>query len=171
MPYLNQTPIQAKYLRVFFYSFLILAFADKLYMLIHYGFKFTDDDQMVLCLAAKDMLHGHFYQPCFYGQAYNPLIESFLAVPFLALKIPVYMALPLVTGLLGLFPFILFAFLLRKNFPLASMFSLALPVALPWFYSALAIMPRGFVTGIAIASVPCVMLLLGKEKKLKYLMA
>jgi hypothetical protein len=151
--------------------FVALFLADKVYMLTHYGFKFTDDDQTVIWLAAKDMLHGHFYQPCFYGQSYNPLVESLLSIPLLVFQIPIYMALPIVSAFLGMIPFLLFAFLLKRKFPVAAIFSLALPMALPWFYSGLLIVPRGFVTGMAIASVPCAILLFGKQKNIPYFIA
>jgi len=166
----NHSHTSSKYLQVTFYGFLLLALVDKIFMLINYGFKFTDDDQQVVCMAANDMLHGHFYQPCFYGQSYNPLIESLLGVPLLALKIPEYIALPIVTTILGMFPFFLFAFLFRKHYPLAALVCLALPAAMPWFYGDMVIMPRGFVTGIAIGSIPCAILLFGNRNIVNFIL-
>jgi len=65
---------------------LILVFADRTNTLIHFTFKYTDCDQAVMWLGAKEIMQGKFHEPCFYGQSYNPMIESLFAVPLLSVE-------------------------------------------------------------------------------------
>ena len=55
----------------------------KLYILEKFGFKYTDSDQSIMWLGAKDYSNGIFHEPRFYGQDYNTMLESLFSVPFL----------------------------------------------------------------------------------------
>ena len=74
-------------------------------------FKYFDQDQALLWYAAREFLHGRFHEPCFYGQDYNTCIESYLAAPLLICGLPYWVALPVVTVVLGLLPFYLMAWM------------------------------------------------------------
>jgi hypothetical protein len=127
----------------FFLGVLIL---DRVISLNRFGFIYTDIDQTILWNGAYDYSRGIFHEPFFYGQAYNFMLESFLAVPLLWLKIPVYMALPIITSFISLLPFVFLAlfFKNRKQYFWAYL-SLVFPILLPLEYNFLTTISRGFV--------------------------
>jgi len=65
--------------------------------------------------ALKDFANGHFYEPRFYGQAYNTMLESLIAVPLFIAGIEANFALPIITSLLAIFPFVLISFFFYKK--------------------------------------------------------
>lgn len=166
MPEQQSEPLrQELYLKLFFFFLLSAVVADKVFALMAIGFAYSDADQTLIWNATHDMLHGHFYQPCFYGQSYNPLIESFLAVPLLALHIRPYMALPIITAILGLFPYLLFSILsYKRKWHLAAFIVSAMPLLLPFGFEMLTIMPRGFVTGIFFSAIGSAFILFGHTR-------
>jgi len=95
---------------------------------------------------AVDYAKGIFHEPYFYGQPYNYMLESFLSIPLLWINIPVYKALPIVTTLLGILPYIFFAYLLfRKNYFFWSLCIIAIALILPIEFNFLSAISRGFV--------------------------
>ncbi|MEO8734092.1 MAG: hypothetical protein ABI373_07160, partial [Flavobacteriales bacterium] len=110
-------------------------------------------DQSIMWNGALEMLHGHFHEPCFYGQAYNTMLESLLAVPLLWLGVGPAVALPLTTSVLTLFPFALLAWVLarRREYALAALM-LVFPVLLPPEFGMITSLSRGFVTGVFLSS-------------------
>jgi hypothetical protein len=136
-----------------FYFLLALLLADRLLHLHLFSFQYADSDQTIMWLGAIEMLQGNFYEPAFYGQAYNTMFEAVLAVPLVAIGIPVYKALPIITTLLAIFPFILFAFITKNCNKIAALIFLAIPLLLPVEYTLITQLPRGFVTGIFSASI------------------
>ena len=73
----------------------------------------ADDDQALMWYGTVHFAHGHFPEPCFFGQNYGSMLESLLAVPLYYLKCPLNYALPLITLLLSLVPFA-FCFLMSS---------------------------------------------------------
>ena len=136
------------------YRFTLLAFiVYKAICIVAFGFQFTDSDQTVMWQAAMDMSRGDFHNLFWYGQTYSSNLESLLAVPLLWLKVPVYLALPIVSGFLSLMPIVLFADIAARNGRytgaiLVLLFSVAFPVE-HWQTSMLS---RGFIQGIACVS-------------------
>lgn len=129
-----------------FSLFLSLLILDRSLTLINFGFVYTDLDQTVLWNGAMDYSRGIFHEPFFYGQAYNYMLEAFLAVPLLWLEIPVYQALPIATSFLSLLPFFIFGLLLMRNGqPFWAILSLCIPIILPIEYGFLTSISRGFV--------------------------
>ena len=117
------------------------------------GFQYTDSNQTVMWQAAMDMAGGDFHNLFLYGQTYSSNLESLLAVPLLWLKVPVYQALPIVSGMLSALPVFLFADMAARNgryagATLVFLFTLAFPVE-HWQTSMLS---RGFIQGIACVS-------------------
>lgn len=130
-----------------------LLLLDRWLVLHQFGFRYVDDDQAIMWNGAMEMAQGRFHEPCFYGQRYNTMLEGLLAVPLLWMGIAPYVALPVVTSLLALFPFLFLAFFLvrQRSYALAAMV-LVMPVTLPPEYGMITSMPRGFVTGVFLSS-------------------
>lgn len=158
---------QKQYLFIF-YALLVVLLLDRFIHLHLFSFQYVDSDQTILWLGAVEMLQGHFHEPAFYGQAYNTMFEGLLAVPLLALGTPVYKALPIITALLAVLPFVLFAFLSKDKNRIAALTFLAIPLLLPVEYVLLTQLPRGFITGIFSASIAVAFVLFNKEIKLKH---
>jgi hypothetical protein len=132
----------------------LLAFNIRWKTLRDFCFIFTDSDQLVLWDAANDMHHGIFHEPCFYGQAYNPLFEPLFAQPFIALGFPLQVALPLVSGILGFLPyFILGWFLFRRKKYISAAFAFALLLWLPIEFQVISSIPRGYIPATAFAAI------------------
>ncbi len=146
-------------------ALLLLAMAlvilqDRIALGREFLFLYSDEDQTLLWLSASDLLHGHIPEPCFYGQAFSSCLEGYLAAPLLKAGVAPWTALPAVTMALGLFPFLAMAWSAwRRHRPALAALSLLIPLALPVRYAMITGMPRGFVTGIAIAIIPCLLLL------------
>jgi hypothetical protein len=122
-------------------------------------FAYSDEDQTLMWHAANDLLHGNIPEPCFYGQSFNTCLEGYLAIPLILLHVPYWVAVPSVTIVLGLLPFLLIAWLAWwHGRPGLAALSLAIPLVLPVRYAMETGMPRGFITGIALAIVPCLLL-------------
>ncbi len=132
-----------------FLLLLFLVILDRTLFLVNFSFQYVDSDQMIYWQAANDYMKGFFHEPYFYGQNYSFLLEALLSVPFLKLGVPLNYSMPIVTSILSLFPFVLFAFVLyRKSFFVESFVFLAIPIALPIEYEILTSITRGFVTGL-----------------------
>lgn len=135
------------------FSCCALLLVDRWLILEQFGYRYVDDDQAIMWNGAEEMSHGRFHEPCFYGQDYNTMLEGVLAVPMRWLDVAPNVALPTVTSMLTLFPFVLLASILshRKAFVQAA-FVLSVPVLLPPEFGMLTCMPLGMVTGVFLAS-------------------
>lgn len=137
-----------------FLALLTLVIAYRIYVLIQFGFEYTDQDQAVLWEGVRDFSSGVFHETRYYGQGYNTMLEALLATPLYLAGVPVYQALPVVTTLLALLPFIIPASLacFRKQHSTGYLI-LLLALAFPADYDLITTLSRGFITGIALASV------------------
>jgi len=132
--------------QLIFLFLLFFLIADRVLSLWFFGFVYTDIDQTVMWNGAMDYSQGIFREPFFYGQDYNFMLEALLAVPLIWVGFPVYKALPIVTAVLSVVPFIALAFFFRKrNHNLWAYLSLAIPVLLPIEYNFLTTISRGIV--------------------------
>jgi len=132
-------------------SLLVLSY--RIWILQIFGFVYTDSDQSIMWLGAKNYANGLFHEPRFYGQAYNTMLEAFLSVPLIKLGIPIFKSLPIITTILALLPiFILSIVTYLRNSKITSVIILSIFLTLPIEYSFITSMPRGFVTGIAFSS-------------------
>lgn len=139
--------------RITFVVLLLLLLLSKLIALYSFGFEYTGSDDMIFWQAATDYAKGVFHEPYFYGQNYNFLLESLFAVPLLKVGVPHYIALPISTTILGVFPFIFIAAVLYKNgFSVNAFFFLVIPICLPVEYDLLTGVTRGFISGIFFCS-------------------
>jgi hypothetical protein len=140
---------------------------DRVRLFQEFLTKFIDEDQGIEWYAARELLRGHFHEPCFFGQSYNSNIEGYLAAPLVGMGVPYLYAVPLVTLLLGLLPFLLMALIAwRRRQPLVAAISLMLPAVLSTRYGIITGMPRGFVTGDAFAIIPALLFLPPARNKL-----
>ncbi|MES2512642.1 MAG: hypothetical protein V4580_00805 [Bacteroidota bacterium] len=111
-------------------------------------------------LGAKHYSQGLFYEPRFYGQDYNTMMEALFAVPFIKLGMPVYYAVPLATHVICLFPFLFTAiYLFAKKHREGAIIVLAVLLCMPTGYDIMNSIPRGFVTGMFFTSLFIVSLL------------
>lgn len=101
----------------------------------------------------KDYSRGLFYEPFFYGQDYNFPLEAWAAVPLYWLGIPPYMALPSITLLFSITPFlIILHWLYKKQRYASAVFVLLSICTLSSKYDLMSGIPRGFVQGLFTAS-------------------
>lgn len=136
------------------YRFALLFFlVYKAACISAFGLQYTDSDQTVMWQAAMDMAGGDFHNLFWYGQTYSSNLESLLAVPLLWMKVPVYLALPIVSGLLSLLPILLFADIAARNGRYAAaLLVLVASLAFPDKHWQTAMLSRGFIQGIACVS-------------------
>ena len=80
--------ISAVWLLVLLYRYLTLQ---------NFGFVYVDADQTVMWSGLLDYSSNTWHEPRFYGQNYNSMLESLLAVPLYKLGVPAYIALPIIT--------------------------------------------------------------------------
>lgn len=139
--------------RILLIALLLLVLLDRLLLLTNFSFVFTGSDDTLYWQAAVDYARGIFREPFFYGQNYGYMLESLCAVPLLWLGIPPYVALPLVTSVLALLPFVLLAFAFhRQGSVVGGALCLLVPLSLPIEYGILTGMSRGFVGGLPFAA-------------------
>lgn len=134
--------------------FAVIMAGYRVWILVQFGFQYTDSDQTIMWLGTVNYSQGLFHEPRFYGQNYNTMLESLLAVPLYKAGTPLYVALPVITTILTLLPYYLIAFFtyLKKS-KITGFVVLCLPAFLPVEYDFLTSLSRGFVTGIAVFSV------------------
>jgi hypothetical protein len=131
---------------LFFSLFLVLILLERIFTLHHFSSIYTDADQIIMWNGAMDYSHGVFHEPFFYGQAYNYMLESLIAVPLLWLGIPVQIAVSISTSLIAIFPFVILAnFLAKRQQYFWAFLCLAFPIILPLNYTFLTAIPRGFI--------------------------
>ncbi|MFO8086764.1 MAG: hypothetical protein R6T91_03010 [Bacteroidales bacterium] len=137
----------------------------RFFVLKYFSSVYTDHDQVLMWLGASDYKELLFYEPCFYGQNYNVMIEALLAVPLLFFGVPHHYALPLATSFLFLFPVFLISFFsFRKRWYLTAFFSAVIPLAMPLRFHMISSMPRGFISGPAIAAIAMIIVLAGESQ-------
>ncbi|MGL5891444.1 MAG: hypothetical protein ACRC3B_16255 [Bacteroidia bacterium] len=135
--------------RLFFWPVLLLLLIRGGAELWQYNFSIVDNDQSLYWLAANDLANGESIPAFVYGQDYNYFVEPWLAAlpVFLGVK-PEY-ALPAVTLLMSLLPFLSFAFdARRRKLNGGALLWLLVPLLLPSGWFVITAMPRGFVNGL-----------------------
>jgi hypothetical protein len=134
-------------------ALIVLLLCTKVFVLIFFSSKYTDQDQVVMWLGAKEMGNGNFHEPCFYGQSYNSMLESLFAVPLIKASVPYHIALPVITSILSLFPWILLGLLfMKRNENMKAMICLLFLLFMDIEFDIITSMPRGWVTGIFMVS-------------------
>ncbi|MBU2020100.1 MAG: hypothetical protein KJ941_10695 [Bacteroidetes bacterium] len=140
--------------RGIFVLLLVMMLLDRANTFLRFSILYTDSDQTVLWQVSKDLMNGVFHGPCFYGQSYNPIIEPLFSLPFLRIGMEYSTALPLITTLMSILPFILLSFYLYKRIdPLVGTIPLLVSLLLSVEFEMLTSIPRGFVTGLFFATI------------------
>lgn len=140
-----------------FYLFLALLVGMRVLLFLDLNINFIDSDMPFFWAGIQDYAKGLFYEPRFYGQNYNTFMESLLAVPLYLCGMPVYYALPVVTHIVALFPFIFTAcWLFYKGRKENALLVLAILLCLTPGYEVMTSLPRGisgvFFTGFYVLS-------------------
>ncbi|MBI3518340.1 MAG: hypothetical protein HY062_03145 [Bacteroidetes bacterium] len=147
-------------LNVFFFLFIGCIISNRVWLFFTVNMDCIDNDQPIMWLGAKHYSQGLFYEPRFYGQDYNSMLEALIAVPFIKLGLPVYYAVPIATHLIFLTPFLFTAiYLFLKEKKETAVFVLAVLLCMPVGYDMMNAIPRGFVTGVFFTSLFIVSLL------------
>lgn len=134
--------------------FLCLNILDCILFLFNYSFKYTDGDQCLAWIQSQHYASVNFHDIYFIGQKYNIALEALLSAPFVKMGLQPMYAMPLVTCVLSILPFVLFAyyFYKKKLYEVAFIFVI-IPLVLPSEYQMVSFAPRGFVTGLAVSSI------------------
>jgi len=106
-----------------------------------FGGRYTDEDQTMFWVAAKEIWHGHFREPCFYGQAYNTLWEAVVAAVPVGLGANPAWAVPVVALSAGLAPYFLLGAIAARRSAWWGLVVSAGPLMLParfWLLNCLA---------------------------------
>jgi hypothetical protein len=121
----------------------------------------TDLDQLLMWQAAREFAAGNFYEPAFWGQNYNTMIEGLLAAPLLLLGCDPGHATTVITVFLTVIPFLLLASIAWRNGRyVGALYCLSVPVLLPTRFALITSIPRGFMPGIAVAGLAAAISLL-----------
>ena len=124
--------------RAVFLLSLLIVLIDRFLLLENFNFNFVRSDDMIYWQSATDYMKGVFHEPYFYGQNYNFMLDSIFAIPLIKLNIPYSIAFPIVSSLISLFPFILFAgILFNKGHKIEAIFFTLIPLLLPIEYGIL----------------------------------
>lgn len=135
--------------RLFFWPVLILLLIRSGVELYLYNFRIVDNDQSLYWLAVHDLTSGNSIPAFVYGQDYNYFIEPWLAALPVFIGVRPEYALPVVTLLMALAPFLAFAFAARlKQLHGGALLWLLVPLLLPSGWFIITAMPRGFVNGL-----------------------
>lgn len=135
-------------------SRLWLLLLCALHAVVHQGgfhAVWLDPDQLVVADQAAWMARGEFHEPFFYGQAYLLPFEAYLAVPAVWLGLDPLVGVKAVAALSFYMPWVLTTWWLGRERPWAALGVTVLFFALPLEYTLAAALPRGFITGIALA--------------------
>lgn len=139
--------------KIILFILAAMVLAERLQILWQFAFQYLDDDQAVIWFGAKEFSEFRFHEPYFFGQNYNPMLESLLTAPLFWMDVPPYIAAPTITSMLTLFPYFMLSFCLyRQHEEISALLVLSIPLLLPTSFSMMTSMPRGFVTGTFIAS-------------------
>ena len=126
----------------------LLILAWRIYVMVRYSFHYVDDDQAIMWYATVHYAHGHFPEPCFFGQDYNVMLESLLAVPLYLCGWPLHVALPLVTVFLCVLPYLVCSILLwRKGQYTGALLAVLLLALSGWEWDVLTTIPRAWISG------------------------
>lgn len=138
---------------------IVSLYAYRLFLLAGYCFKYVDTDTAIYWHAVVDYANGVFHEPFFYGQCYGFMPEAFLAVPLYWMRVPLWIAVPLVSMLVYTLPFIIVAASTWKRDPLTSVVILLIPCMTGLGYDIVTTVPRSFGSGYLLAIIGSLLLI------------
>ncbi len=136
-----------------FYLLGILVFVNRFLILKLFNLEYVGSDDLIFWQAAVDYAQGIFHEPFFYGQDYNFALEAILAAPLINWGVPVDVALPVVSSLMGVFPFLFISTVLfRRGKRIEAYLFLFIPLTLSVEYDIITSITRGFTSGLFFCS-------------------
>ena len=153
----KEIPVKKGYLpektcRIIFVCMWIALIVWRIYMLVAYCYRYVDDDQAIMWYGTVHFAHGFFPEPCFFGQDYNTMLESLLAVPLYLCGWPLNYALPSVTTVLCIIAFAYCSIdCLKRGRTTAAFMVLFLFALTNWQWDLLTSIPRSFIPGFPFA--------------------
>ena len=125
----------------------------------------VDDDQALMWNATAAYAHFMFPEPCFWGQAYGIMLEAILAVPLYWLNVPLNIALPTATIIIGAAAYLYVSFLLVKEGHVkTACVVMASYLLMSWRWDVLTSVPRCYISGMSLAVLGSIRLNNGKTK-------
>ena len=104
--------------------------AEQARGLLSFSQHYTDEDQTMLWLAGRDLLHGKLYTPNFWGQNYNTVFEALPGAVLHALGMGLSLASPLGAALIVVVCWLVVAAAAWRTDRLSAALALAIPVCL-----------------------------------------
>ena len=138
---------------------VVCLYAYRIFLMVNYCFKYVDNDTAIFWHATVDYANGVFHEPFFYGQSYGLLIESILTVPLYWMRVPLWIAVPLVSMIVCTLPFIIIAVSTWKRDPLTSVVILLIPCLTGLKYDIVTTIPRSFGGGFLLAIIGSLLLI------------
>jgi len=151
--------------QLIFFGILVCTVMDRALFVGAFGVRYTGSDDVIFWMVAVDLANGILREPFLYGQNYNAPLESMAAVPLLWAQIPLHVAMPIVTSLLALAPFVAFGSrcAMERQYAQASLW-VAIPLFLPVEWNIMTTITRGFVNGLAILALLPVLLMVRPDR-------
>ena len=138
---------------------IVCLYAFRFFLLVNYCFKYVDNDTAIYWHAVVDYANGVFHEPFFYGQNYGLMPEAFLTVPLYWLRVPLWIAVPLVSMFVYTLPFIIVAASTWKRDSLTSVVILLIPCMTGLKYDVVTTIPRSFGAGYLLAVIGSLLLI------------
>lgn len=141
------------FLKYFFFFVCALLAIRLLIVVTHFNFVLTDNDQVLFWYGCHNFSRGIFYTPFIYGCDYGSMFESFIAVPFYKMGMPLYYALPFSNVFWTFLLCIILGYQLNKIYPkhqLGALFILIFSL-LPTDCYAILFAAKGHLAGILLA--------------------
>jgi len=112
-------------------------FYDRYLLCKQYLFKYTDEDQAIMWYAAHELLKRAAHEPCFFRAGLtNSCLGGVLGGAAAGAAHAINVAVPLVTVILGLLPFLLLALVAwKRGHSLVAAAALLVPLIMPVRYS------------------------------------
>ncbi len=118
----------------------------RVFLLFSYCYNYVDDDQAIMWYGTVHFANLHFPEPCFFGQDYNSMLESLLSVPLYLCGWPLNYAMPTVTTLLCICPYLICSIIEFKRKKYFQAFCSAFLLVLSgWQWDLLTSIPRAWI--------------------------
>jgi hypothetical protein len=146
----KNTGVKKEYvLNAFFFLFLGIIILHRIILFFSIKLDYIDNDEVVIWLGAKHYSEGLFYVPRFYGQSYHTMMDALFSVPLIKSGVPVYYAVPILTQLIYLTPFVFSAsYLFYKKKKQTAIIVLCIMLCMPIGYDIMNTITRGFANGL-----------------------
>lgn len=143
---------------------ILLYIAQAIVLTAGLLWKYVDPDQLVEAEMARRYAEGFVPEPYFWGQPYMFPIDSWLAVPVVALGVRADVATMLVTAVAWYAPFVLVQAFLRGRPLIVRAALLLIPLAIPIPLLLVSLMPRNFGAAAGLGAVAVMVIIFVKSR-------